>query len=333
MLCKWSARLLLRLLLLGAFICTSTCRPPQNDGAMYTDPARAGPDYEIQGEYLGQARLEKGEQTWGAQVIALGNGKFHLVLFHGGLPGMGWKRGDEQLLGDGQISDSGATFQMDQWSATIRVGTLTVFNRDMSPIGVLKKMERKSPTLGAKPPARAVVLFEGTTADTFKNGKIVMGNLLAADCTSKQKFGDHSLHVEFRTPFKPNARGQARGNSGVYVQSRYEIQVLDSFGLEGKDDECGGIYSIAAPVVNMCLPPLTWQTYDLDFTAARYDSGGKKIQNARITMHHNGVMIHDNLELSHGTPGPSPEGPAPEALYLQGHGDPVVFRNIWAISK
>src|SRR5262249_28832554 len=153
----------------------------------------------------------------------------------------------------------------------------------------------------------------------------VMGNLLAADCTSKQKFGDHSLHVEFLIPFKPSARGQARSNSGVYVQSRYEIQVLDSLGFEGKHDECGGIYSIAAPLVNMCFPPLTWQTYDLDFAAARYDSGGKKIQNARITVRHNGVMIHDNLELSHGTPGPSPEEPGPEALYLQGHGDPVVF--------
>jgi hypothetical protein len=109
--------------------------------------------------------------------------------------------------------------------------------------------------------------------------------------------------------------------------------VLDSFGLKEKDNECGGIYSIAAPLVNMCFPPLTWQTYDIDFTAARYDSEGKKMQNARITVYHNGVVIHDDRELSHETPGHSPEGPAPDALYLQGHNDPVVFRNIWAVPK
>ena len=157
-------------------------------------------------------------------------------------------------------------------------------------------------------------------------------HLLRANCHSKEKFGDHSLHLEFRTPFKPHARGQKRGNSGVYVQSRYEIQVLDSFGLEGKNNECGGIYSIAQPKVNMCFPPLTWQTYDIDFTAARYD-GEKKVKNARITVKHNGVVIMDDLELPHGTPGRLEEGSGPAPLYLQGHGNPVFYRNIWVVRK
>jgi hypothetical protein len=177
------------------------------------------------------------------------------------------------------------------------------------------------------------VLFDGSTAENFAGGRIVQKKLLLADCMSKQKFADHSGHLEFRTPFKPKARGQKRGNSGMYVQARYEVQVLDSFGLEGLDNECGGIYKLSRPAVNMCFPPLTWQTYDWDFTAARYDDTGKKTKNARLTLRHNGVTIIDDLELPRGTPGKLAEGPEPQGLYLQGHGNPVVYRNIWIVEK
>ncbi len=131
----------------------------------------------------------------------------------------------------------------------------------------------------------------------------------------------------------PYARGQGRGNSGMYIQGRYECQILDSFGLEGKNNECGGIYSISEPIVNMALPPLSWQTYDVEFTAARYTAAGDKIKNARVTIHHNGVVIHKDLELPNGTPGKYPEGPGNGPLYLQGHGNPVVFKNVWAIAR
>ncbi|MEX0716519.1 MAG: DUF1080 domain-containing protein, partial [Planctomycetaceae bacterium] len=167
----------------------------------------------------------------------------------------------------------------------------------------------------------------------FKNGKLTDDGLLMADCESNRKFGDHTLHVEFRTPFVPKARGQARGNSGVYVQNRYEIQVLDSFGLEGKNNECGGVYGGTEPIVNMCYPPLTWQTYDIDFTAARYDDAGKKTKNARMTVKHNGVVIHDDIELPKHTPGKNAEAPGPDGLYLQGHGNPVVYKNIWVVER
>jgi hypothetical protein len=119
----------------------------------------------------------------------------------------------------------------------------------------------------------------------------------------------------------------------MYVHGRYEVQILDSFGLEGKDNECGGIYQIAEPDVNMCFPPLAWQTYDADFQAARYDDQGNKTANARLTVRHNGVVIHDDLELPRATPGRYGEGPEPGPLFLQDHGNPVVFRNIWIVEK
>ena len=162
-----------------------------------------------------------------------------------------------------------------------------------------------------------------------------MEDLLLSGCEtiSDRVFTDHSLHLEFRTPFKPFARGQPRGNSGVYVHKRYEVQVLGTFGLEGKNNGCGAIYSIKSPDVNMCFPPLTWQTYDIDFTAARYDDDGNKSKNARITVRHNGVIIHDDVELPRATPGKLKEGPQPAGLHLQGHGNPVVYRNVWVVTN
>lgn len=302
------------------------------DSKTYLEPEKAGPAYAIQGEYLGELDAGESAARWGAQVIALGDGKFRLVGYEGGLPGDGWQRGDQREMAEGSRAGQVTRFEADEWSAKIKDGTLTVYAEEGTKAGTLKKVSRKSPTLGAKPSQDALVLFDGSSADHFAGGEMTADNLLRANCHGKEKFGDHSLHLEFRTPFKPDARGQKRGNSGVYVQSRYEIQVLDSFGLEGKNNECGGIYSIAQPKVNMCFPPLTWQTYDIDFTAARYD-GEKKVKNARVTVKHNGVVIMDDLELPHGTPGRLDEGPGPAPLYLQGHGNPVFYRNIWVVGK
>ncbi len=298
----------------------------------FTDPAKAGPDFAIQGEYKGQLKLED-EITLAAQVIALGDGKFRAEFFIGGLPGDGWQRGEMQLGVDGKLEDGTVTFSGDNGSAKLADGKITVYDPTGNSIGTLAKAERKSPTLGAKPPEGAKVLFDGKNADQWVGGKLVEGDLLLAGTRTKDDFQDFTLHIEFRTPFVPKARGQARGNSGVYLQDRYELQVLDSFGLEGANNECGGFYSIRQPSVNMCLPPLSWQTYDIDFTAARFD-GETKTKNARVTIKHNGVTIFDDFELPNLTPGGAPkEFPGKGPFQLQAHGNRVTYRNIWVVEK
>lgn len=299
------------------------------DGPTFTDPKNAGQEYSLQGEYKGMVAADD-NRTWGAQVIALGKGQYRMVGYPGGLPGDGYAAGDETKTAEGKRSGNTITFKIDDITIEVTAEQLKVMANGEA-VGLLKRVNRESPTLGKKPPEGAIVLFDGNGADKFEGGKTSDEKLLLADTFSKEKFMDHTLHVEFRTPFRPEARGQARGNSGVYVQSRYEVQVLDSFGLSGEDNECGGIYKIAKPKVNMCYPPLTWQTYDIDFVAAKYDADSKKTKPAKITIRHNGVVIHSNLEIKSGTPGRSPEGASAEPLYLQGHGNPVVYRNIWAV--
>lgn len=303
------------------------------DQPTYTDPKEAGPDYALQGEYTGEIPREDGVIKYGVQIIALGDGKFRSVAHEGGLPGDGWKRGMERRIDDGQVEDGKLRIETDVVDAVVGDNKIVVLTKEGDEIATLKKVIRESPTLGKKAPEGAIVLFDGTNTDHWQNGEIVQENLLLAATETKRKFKDHSLHLEFRTPFKPHARGQARGNSGLYVHNRYEVQILDSFGLEGENNECGGIYQIAKPIVNMCYPPLTWQTYDVDFTAPKYDAEGKKTENARVTIKHNGVVIHDNLELPNQTPGKNQESPKPDGFYLQGHGNPVVFKNIWVVEK
>lgn len=152
--------------------------------------------------------------------------------------------------------------------------------------------------------------------------------------TSAYEFGSARIHMEFRTPLEPERRGQGRGNSGVYVQFRYEVQVLESYGLEGKDNECGGMYAVATPLVNMCAPPLQWQTYDIEYHAAEYNEERERVKNSRITVVHNGVVIHDDVELTvdstaGGRSGPSGPGIQKGGLLLQDHGNLVRYRNIW----
>lgn len=288
----------------------------------------AGPDFLIQGEYEGRIGLES---KLGAHVIALGDGKFDAVLYAKGLPGAGWDKTKVPLKGetkDGVVQLTGTNF-----TGSIKDGVFTGKGEDNVEFK-LPRVERQSPTLGAKPPEGAIVLFDGSNTEAWENGKLQEGNLLGVGPATKQKFKSFTLHLEFRTPYMPKARGQGRGNSGMYLLDQYECQVLDSFGLSGENNECGGFYTLAKPLVNMCLPPLSWQTYDVDFTQAVFDAEGKKIKPAVVTLRHNGVVIHDKLELPKNTPGGHLNDESqPGALYLQDHGNPVHFRNIWIVEK
>lgn len=309
---------------------TTNAIAKEDSEAVYTDPDSAPASYQLQGEYEGTAGGQG--ETYGAQVTALGDDQFHIVTYREGLPGKDQSHKNIFFEADGKLEDGAAKFPHGDMEIVVSGGQLNVVNANGNQVASIDRVVRKSPTLGAEPPKGAIVLFDGSDGDAFEGSQVDHG-LLLANTFSKEKFGDHTLHLEFRTPFKPKGRGQGRGNSGVYVQSRYEIQVLDSFALAGKNNECGGIYQIAEPAVNMCFPPLQWQTYDIDFTAARYDDEGKKTSNARVTVKHNGVVIHDDLELPKHTPGRHQEGPEPDSLYLQGHGNPVYYRNIWVVKK
>ncbi len=298
----------------------------------YDDPKNVDSDYAYQGEYLGEFDSKEGKKKLGIQVVAQGNGKFYAIGYDGGLPGE-WKRGGTSHNGKGELKDGVLRISGEAYTAVIKPEEITIENGEGKKLGTLKKVHRESPTLGAKPPQGAIVLFDGSNADAFPGAKMSDDKLLIAGANSTLKYKDCTLHVEFRTPYQPADSGQQRGNSGVYLQGRYEVQVLDSFGLAGKNNECGGIYEIRDPDVNMCFPPLTWQTYDIDFTAATYD-GDKKTKPARITVKHNGVTIHDNVEIPRTTrAAPVKDTPEPGHLHLQNHGNPVRFRNIWIVEK
>jgi hypothetical protein len=198
-------------------------------------------------------------------------------------------------------------------------------------------------TLNATPPKEAVVLFDGTSLDGWvkMNGSapewiLVDGTIQVVpktgDICTKELFRDHYLHLEFKLSDMPEAKGQAKSNSGVFLQGRYEIQVLDSSGwdLPGLGD-CGAIYDQYAPLVNACKPALQWQTYDVFFRAPRCE--GKVVKEpARLTVMHNGVLIHNNIQLPGVTGAPTDTNiQLPGHLRLQDHGNIVWYRNIWAV--
>jgi hypothetical protein len=325
---------LVRSTLAFALLCTpALAQQRANEGPTYTSPDKADEDFAFAGEFLGWQRLQgspRGSERIGVQVVALGNGKFTAVKYLGGLPGDGWLRGQRIIL-DGERTSDVVLLKGKVTSLVVSPDEAHVVNDLGEKLGDLHRVHRESPTMGAQPPAEATVLFDGTGVDHFVKGKMTENGWLMAGTETREPYSNFRLHGEFLLPYKPIARGQARGNSGFYLQGRYELQVLDSFGLEGVENECGGIYKLIRPAVNMCLPPLEWQTYDIDFQAAKFDAAGTKTEPMTISVWQNGVPIHVHRQVPSKTGAGSPEGPNPLPIKLQDHNNPVVYRNIWII--
>ncbi len=203
----------------------------------------------------------------------------------------------------------------------------------------MKKIVKKSPTLGTEPPEGAIVLFDGKDLSNWemKDGKpnpwkLVDGAMEAGggDIWTKQEFGDFKLHLEFMIPVMEEARGQGRGNSGVFLPGNCEeVQILDSFGWETSKGSCGALYDQKPPDVNASLPPGEWQTYDITCLVPRFDENGNMTQKTIVTVLHNGVLIHDRFPAKRQTG--RRHGEHNRHILFQDHGNPVRFRNIWLV--
>ena len=303
---------------------------------VYSELEHVDADFKFQGEYA--------NTELGAQVRALGHGLFRTMFFAGGLPGDGWdgktitqKSPSTDMSTPADARLEGGKVVIDQVYRGVCDGQTITGQTDTGRKFELKRVNRRSPTLGATAPPGAIVLFDGSNSDEWQQGALVTPQkwiTSAGGATTKRKFQDFRFHVEFMISYMPETQTiYQRPNSGVYLQQRYEIQILDSFGIVQRQHDCGVLYAQVTPAINMCYPPLTWQTYDIDFTAARYDTTGQKTQPGRCTVKFNGVTILDNVEIKGPTPGGIAESPDPASINLQAHGHPIFFKNIWVSEK
>ncbi|MBI2421693.1 MAG: DUF1080 domain-containing protein [Candidatus Hydrogenedentes bacterium] len=311
--------------------------------------AHAENEHLLQGNWQGSVTSGALEGTpLRAQIVGLKNNTFHATLYFEQKGGeevaveVSGKKPDKVAIGayEGEVDPGEKLGGKQTLTGTVKdqVFTGALSHKDKKSEFELKRVELGSPTLGMAPPEGATILMDGKSLDAMivqphwvidgEGGAHISGSSIV----SKAEFGDAQYHVEFRNPYMPeeDKGSQARGNSGVYLMGRYELQVLDSFTDKPKDNLCGGIYQKAVPIVLASLPPMEWQTYDITFTAPKFDAAGKKTSDARITVKHNGILIHDDAVLDDATPGgvsgeEAPQGP----LMLQDHHDTVTYRNIW----
>lgn len=194
-------------------------------------------------------------------------------------------------------------------------------------------------------PSDAIVLFDGRNLDSWKSSKnegaapwLIAGDAMtvkpgSGDIQTKQEFEDFQLHIEFRTPAKVEDEGQGRGNSGIFMQGIYELQVLDSYNNRTySNGQAGSIYKQSMPLVNASLAPGAWQTYDVVYTAPKFNKDGMMTHPPYITVLHNGVLIQNHTAIRGttpyvGLPQVKPHGKGP--IKLQDHNNSTSFRNIW----
>jgi len=335
------------------------------------DVQAIGVELKLQGEYHGK----DGEKRVGIQVVARGDKSFHALVLEGGLPGDGWDGGRYGLLESGPLADGRVEFRSPNEAGTSAVlddNGLTLKRGDRKIL--LKRMERKSETLGRQPPKGAIVLFGGEkpNLDAFEERKDIEGMTaptmfdghMMAGAVTKRRFRDFALHVEFMTGWEPQNIPWRRADAGIYMLSRYEVAIGDSFGFDfdlsgatssnrpklldngsktskfpavkSKSDPrvCGSVFTYPSRVPNPCLPPLVWQTLDIDFKAPRFDDKGKRTSKAVISVKLNGHQIADKLEIN----GPTPHGfKGPETadgpIWFEAFGRRVLYRNIWVVEQ
>ncbi len=246
----------------------------------------------------------------------------------------GWRDDDQVFLAGEALGV--------KWQGLVHAGRLTAAIRH--PYGgrfELRRVDRQSPTLGAPPPAGAVILlpyqpgqptslaaWEGAAWPLTEDGAVQVGR---GDLRTVQMFGSVRLHLEFALPLIADVRGQKRANSGVFLHDRYEAQILDSWGVLAGAGDLGAIYNVSAPRVNAALPPLTWQTFDMDFEAPTLTADGDAAAPAFMTVRLNGVLVQDRVALDHPTDASDKPPVARDCIRLQDHGNPVRFRNIWLV--
>ncbi len=318
----------------------------------------------IQGNWVGDWTLDSGEGgKQAAKVVALSNGDYlgSFTAYDGSeQQNETFKfniRGTSET--DGKVV-FGTTIMLGpklgtfEWKAAIKDGKFTGrYTNDKNYTGgfTLKRVEKAVQALGMKPLPGAVVLFDGTNFDRWQrlDGKKIeweiedgvmripaktriKGETVTSHLVSKQNFKSAQVHLEYRTPFLPEARDQERGQSGVLLNGCYEVQILDSFGVEASDEVAGAIFHRKAPTENVSLPPREWQALDITYQGPKFDENGKIKTPGEITVVHNDVMVLDRIRMVERTDGsirkPSPE---PSGLFLQDAGHSVEFRNIWLV--
>lgn len=307
------------------------------------------------GDWKGTFIDEKNDPVLVARVFGLGEDDYGIQI----LQELD-KRADLYLNTVCKALNDTLKFDNGEWNITITEDSFKGTRRTGQGNSVpfeLKKVTRQSPTMGLSPPPNSIILFNGSDLAEWihpghaeenpvwelKDGVMIItpgfervkGKRQKNDLITKLNFLDIELHLEFCVPYQPDKRGQGRGNSGIFLQDFYEVQILDSYGSEGLWNDCGALYKLSPPKVNASYPPGQWQTYDIIYQSPKYDKDGNITHNAVITVKHNGVLIQNNTELIHPTANSqagrssakTPVNPAP--IKLQDHGNPVKFRNIW----
>jgi len=343
----------IRLILLSALMAA----PLKAASEAWEDIAPA--DAKLMGDYEGEwtdppeGHYYAGNRMVAAQVINIGKERYRIVIMqelnrraHTYVETVAEADGEKIVFKEGnwsgEITPEGFSGSVEQGNNTIHFA--------------MERGVRSVPALGKNPPDGAVVLFDGSNLDAWQHpdGRDVTWHLLedgvmevskrdneaeppvGGDIITRENYTDVFLHVEFRYPVEPERRGTDRGNSGVFLQNTYEVQILNSYGLEGLWNEGGALYKVWPPQVNASFAPMEWQVYEIRYRAPRWE-GDEKVENARITVHHNGLLIHNDVEIPYGTThfatgrGNEPQDAAP--IRLQDHGNPIQFRNIWLVDE